>query len=250
MSQTSSTEISKRLADVHVFYGLLWDLERRLGGARRLGETDGRSGWPPRGVYFFFENGEQRSDSGNGPRVVRVGTHALTVSSRTTLWKRLSNHRGPRRGVGNHRGSIFRLLIGAALMQRAGLNEPSSWGSGSDPGQAARNLGFERQQVVESELDLEESVSQYIGAMRVLWLGIDDPAGPKSLRGYIERNTIALLSNFLGSNVDPPSDEWLGRWSDRERVRGSGLWNQNHVEESHDPEFLIKLTDLVKHSGV
>jgi hypothetical protein len=33
--------------------------------------------WPRRGVYFFFENGEMRSETGTGPRVVRVGTHAM-----------------------------------------------------------------------------------------------------------------------------------------------------------------------------
>jgi hypothetical protein len=41
--------------------------------------------WPERGVYFFFEQGETRSKSHIAERVVRVGTHALTTSSQTTL---------------------------------------------------------------------------------------------------------------------------------------------------------------------
>jgi hypothetical protein len=54
------------------FYSILGDLERHLGGARRLADCCGRMGWPARGVYFFREAGENRSDSGEGPRIVSV----------------------------------------------------------------------------------------------------------------------------------------------------------------------------------
>src|SRR5437764_47154 len=103
-----------RRADLIRFYKILAELERRVGGKRRLGECGRGIVWPRRGVYFFFESGEGRSDS--GPRVVRVGTHALKDGSGTTLWTRLSQHRGSMgTGGGNHRGSIFRLLVGAAI---------------------------------------------------------------------------------------------------------------------------------------
>ena len=32
--------------------------------------------------------------------------------------------------------------------------------------------------------------------MPFLWLEVPDPPGPDSLRGYIERNAIVLLSNY------------------------------------------------------
>ena len=93
-----------------------------------LTSCDGRSGWPDRGVYFFMEDGECRTDSGDGLRVVRVGTHALTSSSRTTLWNRLSQHKGQKAsGGGNHRGSIFRLLVGSTLLKTPGAACPT-WG--------------------------------------------------------------------------------------------------------------------------
>ena len=60
-----------------------------------------------------------------------------------------------------------------------------------------------------------------------------------------ERNAIALLSNCGKPALDPPSGDWLGHHSDRERVRASGLWNQNHVEETCDPGFLDVLHRLV-----
>ena len=66
-----------RLDDLKRFYDLLAKLEERLGGARRLSGCSGRMKWPARGIYFFMETGEDRAVTGNGPRIVRVGTHAL-----------------------------------------------------------------------------------------------------------------------------------------------------------------------------
>jgi hypothetical protein len=191
--------------------------------------------WPKRGVYFFHEQGEYRSDTGDGPRVVRVGTHALKAGSRTKLWTRLSQHKGQlKTGGGNHRGSIFRLIVGAALINRERLDFPT-WGVGNTAHREVRS----------GELALGRQVSQVIGNMRFLWLAIEDEAGPDSRRGYIERNSIALLSNYKKPALDPPSQGWLGHHSDRERVRKSGLWNQNHVEEAYDPAFLDALDRLV-----
>lgn len=34
--------------------------------------------------------------------------------------------------------------------------------------------------------------------------------------------------------IDAASPAWLGRCSGRERVRESGLWNNNHVDEAYD----------------
>lgn len=98
--------MSSRERDVKRFYENLKALESRQGATRTLSESASRN-CPQRGVYFFFEPGEQRSGSGDGARVVRVGTHALKPGSNTKLWTRLSQHRGAlRSGGGNHRGSI------------------------------------------------------------------------------------------------------------------------------------------------
>lgn len=237
---------SGRIADTFRFYALLSRISERTGGYRYLASCDGRMEWPRRGIYFFFERGEPRSDSGCGLRVVRIGTHALKPASRTSLWDRLSQHRGSARsGAGNHRGSIFRLIVGAALARRADTSLPPSWGVGSDASAAARKLGLNRAAVKREEVDLERRVSEYIGQMPFLWLHIDDPPGPASLRGVIERNVIALLSHAQTPAVDTPSDGWLGAFSDREMVRASGLWNNHHVAETHDPSFLDDIDTLV-----
>lgn len=236
-----------RLEDLRTFYELLDRMKASQGGMRTLAECHGRMDWPKRGVYFFFEPGETRSDSGEGPRTTRVGTHALTPRSRTTLWNRLSQHRGVEStGGGNHRGSIFRLLVGAALKQRNPMNSPESWGIGSDPGAAARKLGVDRSTIKNLEHSLEQRVSQHIGAMPFLYLSVDDTPGGESLRGQIEQNSIALLSNFERDSLDPPSSSWLGQYSDRPRVRESGLWNNNHVNQTYDSRFLVDLERLIQ----
>jgi hypothetical protein len=224
-----------RHKDVKVFYELIAELECLAGPRRLLAECSGRMPWPKRGVYFFFENGEVRTDSGAGPRVVRVGTHALAPGSSTLLWNRLSQHRGSAAsGGGNHRGSVFRLIVGAALAARDS-HELDTWGKG-DSAPAPVRL---------AEEDHERRVSAYIGAMPFLWLGIDDAPGRESLRGVVERNAIALLSNYRSPPVDPPSPGWLGHFADRPKVRLSGMWNQNHVDEAYDPSFLAVLERLV-----
>ena len=227
---------AKRLDDLRRFYVALSVLEQKLGGARTLGSCSGRMNWPRRGVYFFREGGEERTHSGSGPRIVRVGTHALKEDSSTLLWTRLSQHRGRlSSGGGNHRGSIFRLIVGRSLITRHDY-EFATWGKGNNAPKAIRA----------GEVALECEVSGLIGAMPFLWLAIDDDAGPESLRGFIERNTIALLSNYKKEPLDLPSSKWLGHDCDRERVRSSGLWNSNHVEEGYDPAFLDTLERLVK----
>jgi hypothetical protein len=231
-----------RIADLERFYELLGRLELRAGGKRALANSNRREGWPERGVYFFFEPGEQRSDSGNGLRVVRVGTHAIKLESSSSLWQRLSQHKGTRRsGGGNHRGSIFRLLVGTALIAQGFVSPPASWNVGNNARQAAARLGMDEADLLSAELPLEIAVSAHLRSLPFLWLEIGDAPGPQSDRGLIERNSIALLSNYNRPALDPPSPDWLGRSCDRERVRRSGLWNNRHVDENYEPTFLSVL---------
>lgn len=235
-----------RLDDLTRFYSLLDQLESKLGGKRKLSNCNGRMGWPNRGIYFFFEEGLLRSDSGTGPRVVRIGTHGLTATSKSTLWGRLRQHKGAANNAGgNHRGSIFRLIVGSSLKNRSGNSEPHTWGIGSDLSSAAARLHLPPESIQMGESELEKLVSRVIGNMPFLWLRIEDASGPDSLRGRIERNSIALLSNYNKTPLDPASATWLGRQCDRLLVQQSGLWNNNHVNEAYNPLFLDDLEDLI-----
>ena len=61
-----------------------------------------------------------------------------------------------------------------------------------------------------AEIELERAVSEVIRAMPFVWLAVDDESGPASVRGKIERNAIALMSNFNKPPLDPASPHWLG----------------------------------------
>lgn len=216
--------------DVPRLYELLNDLRDRVGGYRWLRDCSGRDGWPERGVYFFFDETESRPD-GSGPRVVRVGTHALRLGGRASLWGRLRQHRGDLRGGwpggGNHRGSVFRYHVGAALLARDGAPEDRTalW---MDRGAARSSV------VREAEAEHELLVSEYIGRLPFLWVGVPDEPGPASERGLIERGAIAALS----SQPSAAADAWLGRHARSPLIESSGIWNVNHVGEPVPRGFL------------
>jgi hypothetical protein len=200
--------VQQRLSDLKRFYVALARISDRVGGLRRLNACHGRMVWPAQGVYFFFEDGELRSDSGRGLRVVRVGTHGLKEGSATTLWRRLAQHGGVRRsGGGNHRGSVFRLHLGTALAGRDKWLACPTWASARTAPAVTRL----------SERKLEMTVTNVVGRMSLAWLSVSDESGPRSERGYVERNAIALLSNLDKTPLDSPSSDWLGNLVRRPR---------------------------------
>ena len=220
------------MRDVKRFYRVLSELEKRVGGKRKLKDCHSKMNWPERGVYFFFERGEKRNDSGKGLRVVRVGTHMLKKGGKQTFWRRLSQHKSKSKSFG---ASIFRKHVGEALLLKT-------------KGRAISLKGKWWKSISERAIkDLANRVSDHIGNMPFLWLAIDDPAGPKSKRAYIERNSIALLSNChrRGMPVDVSSKKWLGKDSRNSKISDSGLWNVKYVDKGYEPDFLNTLEKLV-----
>jgi hypothetical protein len=220
--------------EIDHFYDLLDQLVDRAGGPFHLVDPGLSRTCPTAGLYFFFEDGEQRP---NGrPRVVRIGTHGLRPGSTATLWNRLRQHRGRLRGSnpggGNHRGSIFRRHVGAALLRRDGDTEVlRSWMSDTaEPGLKAL------------ENAVEVRVSEVIRAMPFVWLSVPTRPNGTSERGVLERNLIALLAG----GAEPASPSWLGQFAASGKVRASGLWNVNHVNDSWDVSVLDLLATYVR----
>lgn len=219
--------------DLERLYCSIETLESGLGGKRLLSACSGQHDWPQNGIYLFFEPGERRQGR-EVPRIVRVGTHGVSRGSKATLWNRLRTHKGTGEGTGNHRGSIFRLHVGAALAAR-------------DPSLAVPTWGVDQStdaEVRKREEHLERAVSQYIGAMSVLWLAIEGEAGPASDRAYLERNLIGLIVGRFGP-IDAASPGWLGQFSPDERIRKSGLWNLDFLDYTYAREALDVLEAYV-----
>jgi hypothetical protein len=234
-----------RQDDLDRFYGLLDDVEQQVGGTRKLKNCTGYMDWPDRGVYFFFDPGETR-DSTDQLRVTRVGTHAVSEGSSTSLWDRLKQHYGTGSGSSNHphggahRGSVYRKRVGEAIIEKHDLHDDY-------PDWDKRWSGIERErsEVRDEEYLLERRVSAYIREQPFLWVNLDDEPRADSDRSYLEQNAIALLSNFDEQRIDSRVNGWLGRYSQSREIRESGLWNVNHVGEQYDSGFLDLLEKAV-----
>jgi len=234
-----------RQDDLDRFYGLLDDLEQRVGGTRKLKNCTGYMDWPDRGVYFLLEPGETRAST-DQLRVTRVGTHAVSAGSSTSLWDRLKQHYGTGSGSsdhphgGAHRGSVYRKRVGEAIIEKHDLDDDYP-----DWDKRWSSIDRKRSAVRDEEYILERRVSTYIREQPFLWVNLDDEPSADSDRAYLEQNVIALLSNFDEQPIDSRADGWLGRYSQSREIRESGLWNVNHVGEQYDSGFLDLLETAV-----
>ena len=249
---------TKRIDDIKRLYELL-DRLMCTQPRRLLSECSGNNVPKSGGVYFFYEDGEYRSDSGNGYRIVRVG---LTKNFR----RRLREHKGNKSGGGNHRNSVFRKLVGHTLLAK-NKQKCNSWGVGRP----------KSRDIPPAEPPIEKSVTEILGQMWILRLPIENEA----TCDCIERNVTALLSNYCRCPtdcqcptdcwcptncecpidcqcptdcrcptncecpIDPPSKSWLGHHCTPKKVRRSGLWSQKDVEDIYDPRFLCTLKKLI-----
>ncbi|TFG75469.1 MAG: peroxide stress protein YaaA [Thermodesulfobacteriales bacterium] len=234
--ENNSESDDNRLNHINEFYALL-DKLIETNGIHQLSTFNSKL--PDGGVYFFFESSERRENSRNY-RVVRVGTHAVSIGSKATLWDRLRTHRGHKTGEyaggGNHRASVFRKLVGEAILNKNNLNKYyTTWGVDES---TDTNLK-------EKEHPLELAVSHHVGEMYFTWVQIEDEPSKNSLRKTIEQNAIALLSNTDKLPINPQSKFWLGNWSPNEDVTKSGLWNSNHTKERYSPNFIDKLNNIL-----
>ena len=221
--------MKNRKRDIERFYSLLEFLESK--SSKKLLMSCSKSDFPEQGIYFFFENSETRE---NGkPRVVRIGTHAVSKGSKATYWNRLKQHKGTNNGFGNHRGSVFRKLIGQSIIEKNNLNNYPFWGKKI------------KKSLIETEKEHELKVSQYLGKMPFLTLNVPGQSSKYNDRAYIETNSIALISNLNKEKIDKPSENWLGYFSKHKDVIESGLWNSDDTEKNYVPDFLDKLEQLI-----
>lgn len=221
--------VLEREAAAQSFYAFFEPLISRYGLSNL--QTSLKLDLPAQGVYFFFDPNEITSLSNALPRLVRVGTHAVSQGSKATLRNRLRTHFGTIEGTGNHRGSVFRLHVGEAIINKLNLRAKfPHWGKG----QTAST------KIIRSERELESMVSQYISSLLLFFVEISDKSTKDSLRSIVETNSIALFTENMVT-LESPSPNWLGSFSSQLAIRQSGLWNVRHVAQSVDLQVIRRL---------
>ena len=188
-----------RLNDLKRFYKLMNTLEKKIGGRPTLAECDEAAVPSVGGVYFFFEKGEKRSGSGSGDRVVRVGK-SIDLQDRICV-----DHKGPAANM--VRGSVFRKWVHNALYRKRRNGEFADWPDIEEQTYLQRMINALND---DQRRRLGQLTSDHMWPMDFLFL----PIGREKERRYIERNAIALLSEYREEDsIDPASKRWLGRYS-------------------------------------
>lgn len=218
-----------RVQQIRTLYSTLNDLGFETGGIRRFKDCDGKMYWPRMGVYFILDFNERSLLSGGAPRIVRVGTHAVSRGAKSTLWGRLKTHKGTNSGSGSHRSSVFRLHVGNAIINRDGLLS-DTWGTGQNANKVVR----------EREVFIEEKVSEYIGNLGIVFLAVEDEPSPQSDRSKIEKSAISLLSS-INFSFEFGGQDWLGNYSPRKPIQLSSLWNIDYVNETFSLDLFSML---------
>lgn len=159
---------------------------------------------PESGIYLLFEAGETVHGT---DRIVQVGTH----SGKRRLRSRLREHDSP-----NKDRSILRKNIGRALLCES--NDPflEKWNLDLTSREARRKHGssvdFKRQGAI------EEAVTDRI---RGTFSFVAFPVEDKDTRFKLKSGIISTLSLC---DCCRPSEQWLGRFSPKRKIRESGLW--------------------------
>lgn len=183
---------------------------------------------PPNGVYLLFERGERAH---GGDRIVRVGTHRGQGQLAGRLQEHFVNPNKDR--------SIFRKNIGRAVLTRADDSFLESWEldltSRRNKDRYSGTVDADRQADVEAEVSavIRESFSFVV-------LPSSDPAE----RLELERR---LIGTVAGCAECRPSDEWLGQHSPKEKIRNSGLWQEQHL--TAEPLTLRDVEQLLRPKG-
>lgn len=179
---------------------------------------------PDNGLYFFYEEGERfHAGEKARDRIVRVGTHR----EQDRLPDRIPIH-----FQGDKNSSVFRRHLGGAIIQRENPSDP--------------RLRHWLEQDTPTFVNIEEKVSRELREhFSFRCVKVED----RNERIELEERLIATLANC---STYHPSPNWLGLFAVREKIRESGLWNEQHVDSERyiRPRDLLRLEELVHESAV
>ena len=186
---------------------------------------------PKNGIYILFEKGEFAHSTN---RIVRIGTHTGNNQLRSHLFQHFLNENKDR--------SIFRKNIGRALLNKDKDQFLKQWEldltTKNAKEQYSNSVDFKKQKGV------EKKITKYIqDNFSFVVFQIDD----KEKRLEIESRIISTVSLC---DECKPSENWLGLFSPKEKIRKSGLWLVNELWKTPlSDKDMIELKYLLKKVG-
>ena len=167
---------------------------------------------PKNGIYLIFERGEIY----NGlDRIVRVGTHTGMNQLRARLNQHFLNE--------NKNRSIFRKNIGRCFLNKE--NDPylNLWELDiTSRVEKEKNLRFLD---LDFEKQMEKRISSYVQSnLSFCVLQID----VKEERLVWERKIVSTLAKAFDIKI---SENWLGNYSPKEKIKTCGLWQVNELNK-------------------
>ena len=179
---------------------------------------------PQNGIYLLFEKGEEGHGSN---RIVRIGTH-----TGGQLQSRLKQHFIRE----NKDRSIFRKNIGRAYLSKSGDPFLADWEI--DLTKRAAKEKYQSRINLNHQQEIEMIVSKIIQDNFTFSVF--------QVRSKEERLRIEslLISTVSLCNECFPSVSWLGQYSPKEKIVGSGLWQVNELYKT--PLSKNDLNNIVK----
>jgi hypothetical protein len=165
---------------------------------------------PYNGIYIIFENGEKFKEF---DRIVRVGTHTGNNQLRSRLHQHFVKE--------NKNRSIFRKNIGRSFLNKENNPYLHLWEldttSRVDKAKNLKllDLNFEKQ--------LEKKISSYIQTNLSFCVFKVDI---KEERLFWKSRIVSTLAK---AKELKPSDNWLGNYSPKEKIKAFGLWQVNEL---------------------
>lgn len=183
---------------------------------------------PENGIYFFYEDGEIWGHDGNKPRIVRIGTHKeghfrSRIKEHYLLDESKMNFDRNKPKPSDR--SIFRKNIGRALLNRDNDDYLQVWETDFMTRKKREFLGYKRD--IDKEKRIESKITRILRdhfSFRFLLIG-----------GQMERmGSEGLESSLIGTiascKLCKPSNNWLGIYSPKSRIKEYGLWLVQHLK--------------------
>lgn len=183
---------------------------------------------PENGIYILFEKGEFAHSIN---RIVRIGTHTGNNQLRSRLFQHFLNQNKDR--------SIFRKNIGRALLNKDKDPFLEQWEVDLTT-KNAKQQHFNSVNFIKQK-ETEKRVTKYIQEkFSFVVFQVDE----KNKRLEIESKIISTVSFCDECN---PSQNWLGLFSPKEKIRKSGLWLVNELWKTPlTDEDMIELEKIIK----